>query len=256
MISTTAKLFRPSANQFAKPTYWLAGVALLFLFGLLLLLVQVFRHLPNASFSLQQQNLNQHESYILTNLLDKQANSNFLQADLQTYIDEISKIAWVEQVDIRRDWQKGLIVNVTPRRAVARFGSERLVDANGVVFRPADQSEIDTQTWIQLQGDEKDVLLMMQQVKQVNDWYVPLGLKLKEVIVSSRMTWLFRFDNGLGVLVDHDNTSEKLYRLSVMLHSQLRHKLPKIQTIDLRYKNGMAVTWIPSEQAIRKSAKR
>ena len=44
------------------------------------------------------------------------------------------------------------------------------------------------------------------------------------------------------MLVDNDNTSEKLYRLSVMLQNQLKPQLHNLQTIDLRYKNGMAIT--------------
>lgn len=254
-MTTTVPLFRPFSSHFTKSTYWLAVVALLFLFILLLSVLQGFRQLPKADISLQQQNLNQQEILVLTGILAQKADNNFLQADLQNYIDVISKIAWVEQVDIQRDWKKGLIVHVTPRHAVAKFGSERLVDSNGVVFKPADQKEVDAKHWTQLQGDEKDVLSMMQQVKQVNDWYVPLGLQLKEVIVTSRMTWLFRFDNGLRILVNHDNTSEKLYRLSMMLQHQLNAKLPKMQSIDLRYKNGMAVTWVTPPQITRKSEK-
>lgn len=242
---TTNVWFRPAINHFGKPIYWLAGGACVFLLVLCLLIFQMLKQLPNAPISLQQQNLNQHEIYGLTHILGQQADANFLRANLQSYVDKMSKIAWIEQVDVRRDWQKGVVINVTPRKAVAKFGSERLVDVHGVVFTPADPSELELHDWMQLQGDEKDALVMMQQVKQVNDWYLPLGLKLKEVIVTPRMTWLFRFDNGLRVVVDSDNTSEKLYRLSIMLQNQLNSKLTKIQSIDLRYKNGMAVTWIP-----------
>lgn len=245
MTITTDSLFR-SSTKVANPTYWLVGLACVFLLGLLLLVFQVLRQLPDANISLQKDNLNQHERHELSNMLGSRVMGNFLQADLQTYVDEISKVDWVEQVDIRRDWQHGLVINVTPRKAVAKFGSERLVDANGVVFRPADESQLDLPYWMQLQGDARDAISMMQQVKQVNDWYLPLGLTLKEVIVTSRMTWLFRFDNGLRILVDNDNTSEKLYRLSVMLQNQLNSKLSKMQSIDLRYKNGMAVTWVNS----------
>lgn len=245
-MATTTLSFRPALTHFGKPTYWLAGGACVFLLVLCLLIFQMLKQLPNATISLQQQNLNEHEIYALTNVLGTQADANFLRADLQTYVDKISQIAWVEQVDVRRDWQKGVVINVTPRKAVAKFGSERLVDVHGIVFKPADQNILEIHDWIQLQGEEKDTLAMMQQVKQVNDWYLPLDLKLKEVIVTTRMTWLFRFDNGLRVLVDNDNTSEKLYRLSIMLQNQLNSKLTKIQSIDLRYKNGMAVTWIPT----------
>ena len=98
---------------------------------------------------------------------------------------------------------------------------------------------------MQLQGDSQNAIVMMQQIKQVSDWFMPLGIKIEEVIVTPRMAWLFRFDNGLRVLVDNDNTSEKLYRLSIMLQNQLKPQLKTLQTVDLRYKNGMAITKRP-----------
>lgn len=243
MTTTSVSRFRPNIQNLGNATHWIVVVVLIFFLLFLVSTFQLLKQLPNASIHLQQSNLNSHERYELTKILGKQADGNFLQTDLHRYVDTLSNIGWVEQADVRRDWQQGLIVNVTPRKAVAKFGSERLVDADGVVFKPADPSELDAHYWMQLQGDEKDAVAMMQQVQQVSDWYLPLGLKVKEVIVSSRMTWLFRFDNGLRVLVGNDNTSEKLYHLSVMLQNQLHTKLPKMQSIDLRYKNGMAVTW-------------
>lgn len=218
------------------------GVVLLLL-GLGLLVARAIQQLPPAAIFIQPQGLNAQEHASLTTLLGKHADGNLLQADLPTYIQRLKQVDWVDQVDIRRDWPQGLVVTVVPRKPVAKFGSERFVDANGVVFVPADPHPLQSQDWIQLQGNSQNALVIMQQVQQVSNWYLPLGLKVNEVIVTPRMTWLFRFDNGLRVLVDNEDTSEKLYRLSVMLQNQLRAQVSKFQTIDLRYKNGMAVTW-------------
>lgn len=220
----------------------MAGVVILLL-GALMVMVNAMQKLPNARIGIKAQGLNPYEYKQLKTLLGERAEGNFLQADLHNYVKKLQGVSWVGQVDIRRDWQQGLMVNVVPRQPVAKFGSERLVDANGVVFKPADPSELNAQYWMQLQGEDKDAVVMMQQVKQVGDWFQPLGLKVEEVIVTPRMAWLFRFNNGLRVLVDNEDTSEKLYRLSVMLQNQLHPKLAKIQTVDLRYKNGMAITW-------------
>ncbi len=175
----------------------------------------------------------------------EKADTNLLKADLQSYLAKLETVDWVGQADVRRDWQQGIVVNVVPRQAVAKFGSERLVDANGTVFKPADSNDLNNPSLMQLQGDSQNAVVMMQQIKQVSDWFMPLGMKIEEVIVTPRMAWLFRFDNGLRVLVDNDNTSEKLYRLSIMLQNQLKPQLKTLQTVDLRYKNGMAITKRP-----------
>lgn len=224
----------------------------LLMFGVMLLLlilvglaINLFNKLPNAAISLQHKGLNSQQTAQLMQLLGTKADKNLLQVDLQSYVAKLQGLDWVGQSDVRRDWQQGIVVNVVPRQAVAKFGSERLVDANGIVFKPADNNDLNNASLMQLQGDSQNAVIMMQQIKQVSDWFMPLGLKVEEVIVTPRMAWLFRFNNGLRVLVDNDNTSEKIYRLSIMLQNQLKSQLKDLQTVDLRYKNGMAITKRP-----------
>lgn len=230
-------------NRFHQllPKLLMFGVILL-LFILAALAVNLFKKLPNATISLQHKGLNSQQAAQLNQLLGSKANNNLLQVDLPAYVAKLQSLDWVGQADVRRDWQQGIVVNVVPRQAVAKFGSERLVDADGTVFKPADGNDLNSPNLMQLQGDSQNAVVMMQQIKQVSDWFMPLGIKVEEVIVTPRMAWLFRFNNGLRVLVDNDNTSEKLYRLSIMLQNQLKPQLKDLQTVDLRYKNGMAIT--------------
>ena len=242
----TASLDTTLPNRFHQllPKLLMLGVVLLLLI-LAALAINVFNKLPNAAISLQHKGLNTQQTLQLQQLLGEKADTNLLKADLQSYVAKLETVDWVGQADVRRDWQQGIVVNVVPRQAVAKFGSERLVDANGMVFKPADSNDLNNASLMQLQGDSQNAVVMMQQIKQVSDWFMPLGMKIEEVIVTPRMAWLFRFDNGLRVLVDNDNTSEKLYRLSIMLQNQLKPQLETLQTVDLRYKNGMAITKRP-----------
>ena len=239
----TASLNTSLPNRFHQllPKLLMLGVVLLLVI-LAALAINVFNKLPNAAISLQHKGLNTQQTLQLQQLLGEKADTNLLKADLQSYLAKLETVDWVGQADVRRDWQQGIVVNVVPRQAVAKFGSERLVDANGMVFKPADSNDLNNTSLMQLQGDSQNAIVMMQQIKQVSDWFMPLGIKIEEVIVTPRMAWLFRFDNGLRVLVDNDNTSEKLYRLSIMLQNQLKPQLKTLQTVDLRYKNGMAIT--------------
>lgn len=242
----TASLDTTLPNRFHQllPKLLMLGVVLLLVI-LVALAINVFNKLPNAAISLQHKGLNTQQTLQLQQLLGEKADTNLLKADLQSYLAKLETVDWVGQADVRRDWQQGIVVNVVPRQAVAKFGSERLVDANGTVFKPADSNDLNNASLMQLQGDSQNAVVMMQQIKQVSDWFMPLGMKIEEVIVTPRMAWLFRFDNGLRVLVDNDNTSEKLYRLSIMLQNQLKPQLKTLQTVDLRYKNGMAITKRP-----------
>lgn len=205
--------------------------------------VTIGLNLPKANVLIQQEKLTPLQYQEVEQFLGKQADNDVLRVDLQPYIDKSMTFDWVDHVNVRRDWQQGVVVDITPRQPIARFGSQKFIDASGVIFSPVDENLLQSPDWMQIQGNPKNTIAIMQQVKQVGDWYLPLGLKIREVIETPRMTWLYRFDNGLRILVDRENTSEKLYQLSQVLQHQLRPQLNNIQTIDLRYKNGMAITW-------------
>ena len=57
------------------------------------------------------------------------------------------------------------------------------------------------------------------------------------------MTWLIRFDNGLRIIVDNENTAQKLLNLSQLIGNQLENRRAEIQSVDLRYKNGFTIAW-------------
>lgn len=191
----------------------------------------------------------------LSNLTESQANSlktatapfgrvQFFGADLMGIHQVVSSLSWVESASVKRDWQQGVIVSVVPRRAVANFGSQHLLDANGAVFVPADEHELMDKNLVHLySGHTNDATDMMRQMQRVNEWFSPLGITAEDMTLTSRQTWLIRFDNGLRVIVDHENTEQKLFSLSSLLAGSLAKELPKIQSVDLRYKNGFAIAW-------------
>lgn len=236
-----------NANYHNRHKKWLTlaaiGGALLLLFIGMWLIVKAAQMLPDAQITINKTNLTPSQLAQLQQALGKTADGNFYRANLQDYQARAQALPWVSQVDVKRDWQKGLLVNVIPRQPVAKFGSEKLIDATGQVFVPADSEQLTAQKWMQLQSEPEKSALIMQQTEQVTKWFRPLGMKVEEVILTPRMTWLFRFDNGLRVLVDKESTSEKMYQLSILLQNQLKNKLAQIETVDLRYKNGMALTW-------------
>ena len=39
---------------------------------------------------------------------------------------------------MQRDWNNGVVVSVIARKPIANFGSDRLLDADGVVYEPAE----------------------------------------------------------------------------------------------------------------------
>ena len=215
--------------------------------GLLLLILfmggKALRDAPPAVIQVSAQGLSAVQYEKLDQAMSQQPIDSFFATDLQALRDVALGLDWIDQASITRDWQRGIVVTALPKQAVANFGTERLVDAKGAVFVPADSQELAQSQFATLQGEISQAPVIMQQLQQINDWYTPLDMHVEDIILTPRMTWLIRFNNGLRVIVDNENTAQKLLSLSHLLDNQLSARVANMQSIDLRYKNGFSVAW-------------
>lgn len=239
------KTRRPKSS-FQVPTLVRYLFTLLALGILLLILMmggKALRDAPPAAIHVSTQGLTASQYQAIQHIMSQQKVSGFFTSDLQVLRDITIGLAWVDHVSVQRDWQRGIVIKALPKQAVANFGTERLVDAKGAVFVPADNRELMQSQFATLQGEMTQAPVIMQQMQQINAWYAPLDMRVEDIILSPRMTWLVRFDNGLRVIVDNENTAQKLLNLSQLLGNQLSARRDNIQSIDLRYKNGFAIAW-------------
>ena len=102
----------------------------------------------------------------LQQVMNQQRVSSFFTSDLQVLRDIAIGLAWVDQVSVTRDWQRGIVVTALSKQPVANFGTERLVDAKGVVFVPADNRELTQENFATLQGEITQAPVIMQQMQR------------------------------------------------------------------------------------------
>lgn len=237
---------RRPRSSLQVPT-WVKYFFMTLVVGILLLILMMggkaLRDAPPAAIHVNTQDLTTAQYQALQQTMSQQTVSSFFTTDLQALRDIAMGLAWVDQISVTRDWQRGIVITALPKQAVANFGTERLVDAQGAVFVPADSEELTKPKFATLQGEMNQAPVIMQQMQQINDWYAPLDMRVEDIILTPRMTWLVRFDNGLRVIVDNENTAQKLLNLSQLLSNQLSDRRENMQSVDLRYKNGFTVAW-------------
>lgn len=208
------------------------------------LVVHAFAEKKSASsIFVEPNNLSSHELNHLHKTVQALGVQQFYRADLRAISDAVLKVSWVDKVSVYRDWHKGIVVVATPKKAVANFGSEHMLDVSGVPFVPANKAHLGDASLTQLYGRDSDTRMLMNKAYKLNLWFAPMGLTVQDMIVTPRKTWLIRFNTGLRVTVDYERVDEKLYTLSQLLaDGRLPVELDKISAIDLRYKDGFSIT--------------
>ena len=173
--------------------------------------------------------------------LQDELKGGYFTTDLALIRDKALSLTWVERVVVVRSWPDKIVVQVTPRHAIAKWGTGRFLSDDGTVFQPV-QADM-TAHLPMLHGPVTQSRVMMIKYRDINQMFAPLGLRLKELYLTERMTWFMQFDSGLRLIVDQDQTMSKLQRLSELSKSDLSLVWPNIAAVDLRYRNGMAIQW-------------
>ncbi len=166
---------------------------------------------------------------------------NYFTSDLRAIRDRALELSWVDRVVVSRAWPNAIRVRVMPRNAIARWGTGRLLSDSGDVF--TEVAPRNYQNLPLLHGPVSQSKMMMRRYNEINQLFLPAGIRLKELYLTERMTWFMQFDSGLRIIVDQDQTMSKLQRLSHLAHNDLKPVWPNISAIDLRYRNGLAIQW-------------
>ena len=181
----------------------------------------------------EERQILQHVSPIIT--------ENYFTSDLRSVRDKTLELSWVDRVVVSRAWPNAIRVRVMPHHAIARWGTGRLLSDSGKIFTevlPRSYPELPL-----LHGPASQAKTMMRRYNEINQLFAPHGIRLKELYLTERMTWFMQFDSGLRVIVDQDQTMSKLQRLSHLSYSDLKPVWSRISSIDLRYRNGLAIQW-------------
>lgn len=165
----------------------------------------------------------------------------YFTTDLEEIRDNALSLSWIDRVVVSRAWPNAIVLRVTPRHAVARWGTGRYLSDDGVVFKPVQR--FDHQNLPLLHGPHSQSRMMMTKYRDINQMFRPMDMRLKELYLTERMTWFMQFDNGMRLIVDQDQTMGKLQRLSEIAKTDLGLVWDNIAGIDLRYRNGLAVQW-------------
>lgn len=175
------------------------------------------------------------------------AGGSYFSADLAAIRDAALAAPWVDEVIVSRRWPDGVRLQVREMQPVALWGAGGLLSSRGDLFVPANAVSISDLPI--LFGPANKTVYVMEQYRAMNGILRGLGMRIVELQLTERMSWFLRLDNGMELVVDQVDAIEKMQRFAYLYERQLKPDAGSIATIDLRYRNGVAVGWKNSARA-------
>lgn len=178
----------------------------------------------------------------LTKALKPYAEQGFFGVDLDEAQERVKQMPWVSNAQVRKKWPDTLEVTVTEDPPLALWGSDKLVSKSLKIFSkkgvrvPANLPQLD--------GNPLDVKRVVELYAVSSDLFSKIKVPLKSVQMDPRGSFSVDLANGTHVIAGRNDARARLTRF-VSIYPQLisqNKALPR--TVDLRYTNGFAMSWI------------
>lgn len=186
-------------------------------------------------------NLTEFNQRVLEQRVEPFVNAKFFAVDIAGIQDALGQLAWISKANISRVWPDQLVIDVLEQKPVAHWGEENLLTIKAHVF--SKQGMQDYQTLPYLAGPKNSQEAVMQQYGYLSNALRPLGYSIDKLEMRERGSWFITTQDGLELLLGREQVMEKMRRFVTIYEKELKEQINQIARIDLRYANGLAVTW-------------
>lgn len=218
-----------------------------FLIGIMQL-VEVLKdeqQVPLARLNVQGQ-LTQLSEEDIRQALTATEMGSFFTADVNQLRQRVEQLPWVEKASLRKVWPDRLAVHVTEREPLAYWNNDRLVTAEGKVFKaPIDEQQLE-QPLPYLFGPEDAVETTLEQFNNLQQMLQVNGFEVKAMRLTQRFAVSAVLANGIELKLGREATLERIKRFIDVLPQVKKHQNSEqqvIDSVDLRYDTGAAVSW-------------
>jgi cell division protein FtsQ len=186
--------------------------------------------------------LNRANAAHLEAVIRAELTGTFFTMDLARARDALDRVPWVRDAGLRRQWPNRLLVTIEEHEPLARFNEGEFVDTQGEVFAAESRDELPL-----FLGPPARAAEMAGRYRAWSDALRPLSLDIAEVRLSPRGGWRVRVagaDSALTLELGREDADARLARF-VSAYRQtigaLARSGTRVETVDLRYRNGYAV---------------
>ncbi|WP_271273541.1 cell division protein FtsQ/DivIB [Aliamphritea hakodatensis] len=175
-------------------------------------------------------------------------NGGLMSADINRVKAEAQAHPWVYQVNVERQWPASLVLEVKEEVPVARWGGNGLLNHEGDIFWP--EGSATYQQLPLLEGPSSNTGQMMAQYYELSQRLRHLSLQVDSLQMEARGAWSLKLKNGVTLVLGREDLVGRLERFVSLYQLRLKDDVEagRIDRIDVRYENGVAVKWRPQPE--------
>ncbi|WP_162299777.1 cell division protein FtsQ/DivIB [Marinospirillum perlucidum] len=165
----------------------------------------------------------------------------FWKVDLEGLRRALEEAPWLKEVRISRNWPDRIKMELVERKPWAFWNEGALIDEQGEVFYPHNRDDLNLNVQLVSATDQLQEVLSLYEL--MSPELNTLGVKVSLIDLKPRGAWQIELDTGVTLLLGRDNIERRLNRFFWIWKNWTEQKRQEVDTIDMRYPNGLAVEW-------------
>ncbi len=186
-------------------------------------------------------NLKYSDQRVIKKIIEPFIQTNLHMIDAHSLEEELEFEPWIKSIAITKRWPSDLVVKITEQSPVAFWGEDRLLNHLGEIFDASLPEKKGVMPM--LYHPEDKGLEMIQQYKQIQQWLKTTPVGVSQYLVNARGSWQIRLTNGWLLEIGKVDQEKRIRKFLVAYKKGLADKAEKVRKVDLRYTNGLAVSW-------------
>ncbi|MFC0266939.1 cell division protein FtsQ/DivIB [Kushneria aurantia] len=186
--------------------------------------------------------------YLRSRLAPLIVGESWLSVNLDRLRDEALQIPWLKDVRLARHWPDELGFELTEQRPVAWWNDHQLLNVSGEPFDVGPIASVGDRPHLAgPRGSGSEVLAYYDALEKT---LAASALEVTRLRLEPRGAWRMQLDNAFWVILGRTDLDMRLERFKTAWQRGLSERRDEIDHIDLRYPNGVAVTWREEEDNV------
>ncbi len=195
-------------------------------------------------------NLQHTKTEALEELIRPALVGGFLNVDLDYVRTQLQSLPWVHEVSVRRRWPNALELQVVEQLPIARWGTDGFLNHEGVVFQ-SHGGEDDWSGLPVLRGPQESAGELMAIYQRIMAVLAPCDLIVQELAIDDRGQVEVELRGGMRLVLGGRDHVERLRRFVALYRIDPGRHATLFSRVDLRYQNGLAITYRETEHVVK-----
>lgn len=183
------------------------------------------------------------ESELASKIADLLA-TNLWAINVNTVKDKIYQDPWVNFVFVNKRWPDILQVEVISHNPIAKWNDQFLLTATGKILS---SNELESLKLPKLSGTAGEEKMLIDTYYLLLEKLSVVGLFVSEVICTKEQEIEVLLDNNVKLILGSYDLPDRINRFILSYNKKLQPMISDIAYIDLRYNNGVAVSWLSKD---------